>query len=137
MLVKPARYSPATAPVMERQAPAKNRNTSAMAGISSPSAAASGLPQLSDSSFANAGPSASMRSASFSSSAARSLGAVRDQPANAASAAFTAASTCSRDASGTFASSFPVEGFSTSSTLPAPATSLPLIRSFVCIADAS
>ena len=33
MLVKPARYSPATAPVMARQAPAKNRNTSAIAGF--------------------------------------------------------------------------------------------------------
>src|SRR5512137_1727246 len=86
MLVKPARYSPATAPVIVRHAPAKNRNTSAIAGISSPSAAAYGLPQLSDSSLAYAAPSASMRSASLSSSAARSLGGVRDHASNAASA---------------------------------------------------
>ncbi len=92
MLVNPARYSPATAPVIVRHAPAKKRNTSAIAGISSLSAAASGLPQFSDSTFANAAPSASMRSASFSSRYARSFGAVRAQPSNAASAAFTAAS---------------------------------------------
>ena len=133
MLVKPDRYSPATAPVIVRQAPAKKRNTSATAGISSFSAAGSGLPQFSDSSFANAGPSASMRSASLSSSVARSFGAVRAQPSNAASAAFTAASICAREASGTFASTLPVAGFSTCSTLPSPATSLPLMSSRVCM----
>ncbi|MCY1494820.1 hypothetical protein D9M68_287030 [compost metagenome] len=38
--VKPGRYSPAAEPVRQREAPAKKRNTSAMAGISSFSAAA-------------------------------------------------------------------------------------------------
>jgi hypothetical protein len=41
--------------VLVRAAPAKKRNTSAIAGISSFKAAASGLPVLSDSSLANAG----------------------------------------------------------------------------------
>ena len=133
MLVNPARYSPATAPVMVRQAPAKKRNTSAMAGISSLRAAASGLPQFCDSSLANAAPSASMRSASLSSRAARSFGAVCDQPSNAALAALAAASTWPREASLTLASTLPVAGFSTSSVRPSPAVSFPLMSSLVCM----
>jgi hypothetical protein len=113
MLVKPARYSPATTPGIERQAPAKNRNTSATAGISSFSAAGYGLPQFCDSIFANAAPSASMRSASFSSSVARSFGGVRDQPSKAASAAHRRVNLGAR---GFGASVLPVAGTSTSST---------------------
>ena len=52
MLVWPGRYSPAARPLGERQAPAKKRNTSAIAGISSLRAAAWGLPVLRDSSAA-------------------------------------------------------------------------------------
>ena len=75
MLVKPGRYSPATAPVMQRAAPAKKRNTSTIAGISSPSAAPSGLPQLQRLELREGlRRRASMRSASLSSSAARSFG---------------------------------------------------------------
>src|SRR4051812_4368519 len=133
MLVKPGRYSPATAPCMLRAAPAKKRNTSAMAGISSLSAAASGLPQFCDSSAANSAPSASMRSASFSSSVARSFGTVAAQPANAFEAAPTAAVICSSEASATCAITLPVAGFSTLCSSPLPLTSLPLTSSFVFI----
>ncbi len=52
MLVWPGRYSAAASPAGERQAPAKKRNTSAIDGSSSLSAAASGLPVLHDSSAA-------------------------------------------------------------------------------------
>ena len=125
MLVNPAWYSPATAPCIVRAAPAKKRNTSATAGISSASTAAWGLPQLRDSIVASSAAAPSMRSASLSNAVARSLGEVADQPAKAASAALTAASICSGEASGTFASSLPLAGSSTGSSLPLPATDLP------------
>src|ERR1041384_4374674 len=133
MLVKPGRYSPDTAPLMLRQAPAKKRNTSAMAGISSFSAALSGLPQFCDSSFAKSMASASMRSASLSSSVARSFGTVAAQPGNALAAAFTAATTCSSDASLTCVMTLPVAGSSTPRSSPPPLMSLPLTSSFVFI----
>src|SRR3954467_4186686 len=133
MLVKPARYSPATAPCIARQAPAKKRNTSAIAGISSFRAALSGLPQFCDSSEANSCASASMRSASFSSKVARSFGTVPAQPAKAFDAAPTAAVTCSSEASFTCAITLPVAGSSTPCSSPLPLTSLPLTSSFVFI----
>src|SRR6185503_2446841 len=133
MLVKPGRYSPATAPCMARQAPAKNRNTSAMAGISSFNAAASGLPQFCDSSEAKSCASASMRSASFNNSVARSLGTVLAQAAKALDAAPTAAVICSSEASFTCVMTLPVAGLSTSCSSPLPLTSLPLTSSFVFI----
>src|SRR5215510_7515669 len=133
MLVKPGRYSPAIEPVIARHAPAKKRNTSAIAGISSLSAADSGLPQFCDSSAANSLPSASMRSASFSSSAARSFGTVPDQPSKAFEAAPTAATICSSEASATCVMTFPVAGLSTSCSSPLPLISLPLMSSFVFI----
>ena len=117
MLVKPGRYSPATAPVIVRRRrrrsgtrrrwPGSRRSAPRPAACRSSATRASRTPA----------PSASMRSASFSSSVARSFGAVRAQPSKAASAAFTAASTCPREASGTFAITLPVAGFSTSSSL--------------------
>jgi len=61
-------------------------------GSSSASARAGGLPQFCDSSLAKASASASMRSATLSSSRARSAGVVRDQAGNAPAAAATAAS---------------------------------------------
>src|SRR5689334_23699409 len=133
MLVKPGRYSPAIAPCIARAAPAKKRNTSAIAGISSLSAAASGLPQFCDSSAANSAASASMRSASFSSSVLRSFGTVAAQPGKAFAAACTAAVICSSDASATCAITLPVAGSSTPSSSPLPLTSLPLTSSFVFI----
>src|SRR5688572_26013911 len=133
MLVKPGRYSPATEPFITRPAPAKKRNTSAMAGISSFSAAASGLPQFCDSSAAKSWPSASMRSASFSSSVARSFGTVAAQPAKAFDAALTAATICSSEASATCVMTFPVDGLSTFCSSPLPLVSLPLMSSFVFI----
>src|SRR6187401_3459164 len=133
MLVKPGRYSPATAPCIARAAPAKKRNTSAIAGISSFSAAASGLPQFCDSRPANSVASASMRSASFSSSVLRSFGTVAAHPGNAFAAACTAAVICSSDASATCAMTLPVAGSSTPSSSPLPLTSLPLTSSFVFI----
>src|SRR6188508_1148849 len=133
MLVKPARYSPATAPCIVRQAPAKKRNTSAIAGISSFSAAASGLPQFCDSSAANSCASASMRSASLSSSVARSFGTVPAQLAKAFDAAPTAAAICPSSASATAAITLPVAGLSTFCSSPLPLTSLPLTSSFVFI----
>src|SRR6188508_2792687 len=133
MLVNPGRYSPATAPCIARQAPAKKRNTSAIAGISSFNAAASGLPQFCDSSDANACASASMRSASFRSKVARSFGTVPAQPAKAFDAAPTAAVTCSSEASFTCAMTLPVAGLSTFCSSPLPLTSLPLTSSFVFI----
>ena len=67
-------YSPASGPCGTRAAPAKKRNTSAIAGISSPVTAARGLPVLRDSSEAYSSPFASMWSAILSRSAPRSLG---------------------------------------------------------------
>ncbi len=64
--VKPGRYSPATAPGIERTAPAKKRQQSTIAGISSFFTALIGLPQFSASSAAKPSASASMRSAIFS-----------------------------------------------------------------------
>src|SRR3954468_13966019 len=133
MLVKPGRYSPATEPVSTRAAPAKNRNTSAMAGISSLSAAASGLPQFCDSSAANSLPSASMRSASFINRAPRSFGTVAAHAGKAFAAALTAAAICPSSASATCAMTLPVAGLSTSCSSPLPLTSLPLTSSFVFI----
>src|SRR6478735_164716 len=133
MLVKPGRYSPATAPCIARAAPAKKRNTSAIAGISSLSAAASGLPQFCDSRLANSAASASMRSASFSSSVLRSLGTVAAHAGNAFAAACTAAVICSSDASATCTMTLPVAGSSTPSSSPLPLSSLPLTSSFVFI----
>src|SRR5678816_1849569 len=133
MLVNPGRYSPASAPCIVRAAPAKKRNTSAIAGISSLSAAFSGLPQFCDSRRANSMASASMRSASFMSSAPRSFGTVWAQPAKALAAAFTAAVICSSEASATCAITLPVAGSSTPSSSPLPLTSLPLTSSFVFI----
>src|ERR1700690_1048479 len=133
MLVNPGRYSPANAPCWVRAAAAKKRNTSAIAGISSFKAAASGLPVLSDSNFANAGPSASMRSAKRSSSAARSLGTVCAQPGPATSAPATAASSCARLASCTSAMLLPLAGSSMRSRVPSPFTRAPLIKSLVCM----
>src|SRR5450631_2965554 len=134
MLVNPGRYSPASAPCCVRAAAAKKRKTSAIAGISSFKAAASGLPVFSDSNFANAGPSASMRSAKRSSSAARSFGTVCAQPGPANSAAATAASSCARLASCTSAMRLPLAGSSTCSRVPSPFTRAPLIKSLVCMA---
>ena len=54
------------APASQRTAPAKKRQQSTIAGISSFSTALIGLPQLSASSAANASASASMRSAILS-----------------------------------------------------------------------
>src|SRR6187401_156725 len=133
MLVNPGRYSPASAPCIVRAAPAKKRNTSAIAGISSLSAAFSGLPQFCDSRRANSMASASMRSASFMSSAPRSLGTVWAQPVKALAAAFTAAVICSSEASATCAITLPVAGSSTPSSSPLPFTSFPLTSSFVFI----
>src|SRR6187397_2243366 len=133
MLVNPGRYSPASAPCIVRAAPAKKRKTSAIAGISSLSAAFSGLPQFCDSRRANSMASASMRSASFMSSAPRSLGTVWAQPVKALAAAFTAAVICSSEASATCAITLPVAGSSTPSSSPLPLTSLPLTSSFVFI----
>src|SRR6185312_13749588 len=133
MLVKPGRYSPAIAPVIARHAPAKKRNTSAIAGISSLSAAAYGLPQFSDSSFAKSAASASMRSASLYSNVARSFGTVAAQPGNAFDAACTAFSIWSSDASCTCAITLPVAGSSTPRSSPLPLMSLPLTSSFVFI----
>src|ERR1043165_5358059 len=133
MLVKPGRYSPATDPWRVRAAPAKKRNTSAMAGISSFSAADSGLPQFCDSSAAKSAPPASMRSASFISSVARSFGTVAAQAGKAFDAAVTAAAICPSSASATCAMTLPVAGLSTSCSSPLPLTSLPLTSSFVFI----
>src|SRR4051812_12494941 len=133
MLVKPGRYSPASAPCIVRAAPAKKRNTSAIAGISSLSAAFSGLPQFCDSRRANSMASDSMRSASFMSSAPRSFGTVAAQPAKAFAAACTAAVICSSEASATCAITFPVTGSSMPSSSPLPLTSFPLTSSFVFI----
>src|SRR5579863_10123510 len=104
-----------------------------MAGISSLSAALSGLPVLSDSNLANAAPSASMRSARRSSNAARSFGTVCAQPADAASAAATAAFTWAGEASGTSAMHRPVAGSNMRSTGPSPATNTPSINNRVCM----
>src|SRR5258706_6741731 len=134
MLVKPAAYSPAMAPCTVRAAPAKKRNTSAMAGISSPLTAASGLPQFCDSIEAYSAASLSIRSASFRSSAARSFGGVAAQAEKAACAAATAASIYSFEASGTEARALPLAGSRIFSTAPRPATSLPLISNWVCMA---
>src|SRR6185436_9040886 len=82
-----------------------------MAGISSLSAADSGLPQFCDSSAAKSAPSASMRSASFSNSVARSFGTVAAQPVK----------------------TLPVAGLSTFCSSPLPLISLPLMSSFVFI----
>src|SRR6185503_12301808 len=133
MDVNPGRYSPASAPCRLRHAPAKKRNTSAIAGISSLSAAASGLPQFCDSSAANSLPSASMRSASFMSSVARSFGTVAAQPGNALAAALTAPAICPSSASATCVMTLPVAGLSTFCSSPLPLTSLPLTSSFVFI----
>src|SRR5688572_26133395 len=133
MLVKPGRYSPATEPLSTRAAPAKKRNTSAMAGISSFNAALKGFPQFCDSSAANSSASASMRSASFISSAPRSFGTVAAQPGNALAAAATAAATCSSEASVTWVMTLPVAGLSTFCSSPLPLVSLPLMSSFVFI----
>ena len=105
-----------------------------IAGISSASARAGGLPQFRDSSLANASASASMRSASFRSRAERSAGVVRDQAGNAVAAAATAASTCAFDASLTVTIVSPVAGFKMSSGCPSPATSSPPISILVCMA---
>jgi hypothetical protein len=72
-----------------------------------------------------------MRSAIFSSSAARSFGTVALHAGNAFAAAATALSICSGDASATVTSGCPVAGSSTSSLAPLPATSLPLMSNFV------
>src|SRR5580658_2904818 len=133
-LVWPARYSPAARPCGARHTPAKKRNTSAIDGISSASMAASGLPVLRDSSAAYASPSASMCSATRSSSAARSFGGVRAQPPKAASAALTAASTCATEAAGTAAICSPLAAFTTGSAAASPLTSRPPINICVCIA---
>src|SRR6185436_10356732 len=133
MDVNPGRYSPASAPCRLRHAPAKKRNTSAIAGISSLSAAASGLPQFCDSSAANSLPSASMRSASFMSRVPRSFGTVAAHPGNAFAAPFTAAMICDSSASPTCAMTLPVAGLSTFCSSPLPLTSLPLTSSFVFI----
>ena len=72
-----------------------------MAGISSPSARAYGLPQFSDSRRANSSARASIASASFSSIRERSIGVVSLQLSNARCAADTALCTWSTEASGT------------------------------------
>src|SRR5689334_23995796 len=61
----------------------------------------------------------------------RSLGEVRDQAGNAASAALTASSTWDTEAAGTLAISAPVAASSTASAAPSPFTSRPPINSFV------
>ena len=88
-------YSPAKGPDMVRTAPAKNRNTSTIAGISSPIAALIGLPKLSASSFPKASPSLSIRLAISNNAAERSPGVVCDHWPKASLAPATAASTCS------------------------------------------
>jgi hypothetical protein len=83
-------YSAAALPGITRAAPAKKRRQSTIAGISSFFTALSGLPQFCASSVAKSSASASTRSASFSISAARCAGVVRDQAAKALVAATTA-----------------------------------------------
>ena len=89
--------------------------TSAIAGISSLSAAERGLPQFCDSSFANSAASASMRSASFISNVPRSFGTVAAQAGNAFAADCTALAICSSDASCTCAITLPVAGSTSTS----------------------
>src|SRR5581483_7329056 len=94
-----------------------------------------GLPQLSDSTVANASASLSMASASLSRRPARSAGVVRDQVANALSAASTAASTWALLASGTSAILAPVLALRTGCGAPSPATNLPPINISVSSMD--
>ena len=89
MLVNPGRYSPAVLPVIQRAAPAKKRKQSTMVGSSSSRMRANGLPQLRLSIAANASASASIRSASLSSSAARVAGVDRPQLSKALAAGNT------------------------------------------------
>ncbi len=105
---------------MLRMAPAKKRNTSAMAGISSFSTARYGLPQLSDSSRASRGPFCSILSARASSMAARSRGTFLAQAGKARCAASTASVTCSGDASCMRTMLLPVAGLMMSSSSPSP-----------------
>src|ERR1700688_3445341 len=74
-----------------------------------------------------------MRSASRSSSVARSLGTVWAHAGAAASAAATAAFSCAKVASGTSAMHCPVAGSNMRSTAPSPATRTPSINSLVCM----
>src|SRR5262249_32678866 len=122
---------------MLRAAPAKNRKESTTPGISSCSTRMRGLPQLSASNVAKASASFSMASASLSSRPERSAGVVRDQALKAAVAAFTAASTCATEASGTVTMVSSVLGLITSSGASVPATNFAPTNIFVSSMDSS
>ena len=102
---------------MTRAAPAKNRKRSAQTAISS-IAAPTGLPAFADSSRPSSSLEASSESAIFRRSRLRSWGVVCFHVWNAVSAAFTARSTSSFADAGTFAMTWPLAGFSTSSVSP-------------------
>ena len=98
---------------------AKNRKLATARGMSIFRARASGLPESTDSIRANSSSRASMRSAIASRRRERSAAGVRDQPANAASAARTARSMSAASLSGTSEYGSPVAGSTLSRNFPA------------------
>ncbi len=112
--VWPARYSPAALPSSTRAAPAKNRSWSTIGGISSLAVSACGLPVFSDSSRMSSSACDSMASANFSSACWRSLGVVWPQVSKAAEAARYAASTSAAEETGAVATTWAVDGSTTS-----------------------
>src|SRR6185369_8533262 len=114
-------YSPAERPSRIRAAPAKKRRLSEHTGISS-FAYASGLPTFRDSIAASSSAFASMTSARFSSSSARSAGVESSHSGSAAPAASTAASTSAAVHAGTSAIVSPVAGLITSIVPPSAAS---------------
>ena len=121
----------------EARAPAKNRQLSTVRSISN-SIIEAGLPQFCISIFLIVSRSASMASATLWSRSLRARGVIAAHSSNAAAAASTAASTSSGPLAGTFASTSPVAGFSTSSVAPPRAsTQLPPMKFWSAIARSS
>ena len=114
-------YSPADFPSRLRAAPAKKRRLSAQKGISSRDAM-SGLPTLSDSSWASSSTLSSRTSASLCRSSERSFGVTSSQVSSVVLAAATARSTSPAPHLGTPAITWPVAGLITSIVSPEAAS---------------
>jgi hypothetical protein len=123
MLVYPFMYSPAASPFRIRAPEAKNRNWSAMTGISSDIVSARTLPTFSDSRRPSSSPCSSTRSAIRSRARLRSPGVASDQFSSYAFlAAATARSTSAADASGTSAITSPLAGLTILRVWPSAAS---------------
>ena len=110
-------YSPAACASIVRAAPAKNRRLSIVRS-NSKSIIETGFPTFSPSMAFNSSRFSSSRSASASNASDRVRGVAVPHSANAAFAAFTAASTSAASLDGTEAMTAPVAGASTSSVTP-------------------